>query len=105
MLPLKCVIKLNSTCCGFGGSKGFEKKWEKHAKKIGQSLFDEIKDAQPDVIVSSCVTCRFQIRNLLSEKILLSESEDLHKHIFSKNVHLNKILVVHPLILASEMLR
>ena len=105
LLPLKSIIKLNSTCCGFGGSKGFEKKWAKHAEKIGQSLLDEIRDFQPDIIVSPCVTCRFQIRNLLGEKILFSEYEDLHNFIFSKNIHSNKIVVVHPLILASEMLK
>ena len=105
LLPLKSVIELKSTCCGFGGSKGFEKKWAKHAEKIGQSLLDEIMTAKPDVIVSPCVTCRFQIRNILSEKTLFSESEDLHNRIFSKNAHSNKILVVHPLILASQMLK
>ena len=104
LLPLKSVIELQSTCCGFGGSKGFEKKWAKHAEKIGQSLLDEIKISRPDVIVSPCITCRFQIRNLLSERTLFSESEDLHNLILSKNVPSNKILVVHPLVLASQML-
>ncbi|MFC2161262.1 FAD-binding and (Fe-S)-binding domain-containing protein [Acidobacteriota bacterium] len=105
LLPHKKVIELKSTCCGFGGSKGFEKKWEKHAEKIGQSLMQEILTDKPDVIISPCVTCRFQIRNLLSAKTLLSESEDIQKLFSSKNARSNKIIVVHPLVLASQLLK
>ena len=105
LLPLKSVVELKSTCCGFGGSKGFEKKWAKHTEKIGLALLNEIRTVRPDILVSSCVTCRFQIRNLLNAKTLVSESEDLHNFIFSKDAESNKILVVHPLILASQMLK
>ncbi|MCJ7578960.1 MAG: FAD-binding oxidoreductase [Candidatus Aminicenantes bacterium] len=105
LLPLRSIIKLNSNCCGFGGSKGFEKKWAIHAEKIGQSLLDEILDTDPDIIVSPCVTCRFQIRKLLKEKILFSEYKDLQNLLLSKNDPSNKILVIHPLILASAMLK
>ena len=106
MLPVADIIELKTNCCGFGGSRGFEKKWAKHAEKIGEALADEICAVKPDIVVSPCVTCRLQIRKLLGIKTILSESEDLHNFILSKeSQNLGKTLVVHPLILASEMLK
>jgi len=46
------------------------------------------------------------MRKLLGIKTMFSESDDLHNFILSKeSQNLGKILVVHPLILASEMLK
>jgi glycerol-3-phosphate dehydrogenase subunit C len=106
MLPVADIIELKTNCCGFGGSRGFEKKWAKHAEKIGEALADEICTIKPDIIVSPCVTCRLQIRKLLGIKTMFSESDDLHNFVLSKGLHnLGKRLVVHPLVLASEMLK
>lgn len=106
MLPVADITELKTNCCGFGGSRGFEKKWAEHAEKIGEALADEICTVKPDIIVSPCVTCRLQMRKLLGIKTMFSESDDLHNFILSKeSQNLGKILVVHPLILASEMLK
>jgi FAD/FMN-containing dehydrogenase/Fe-S oxidoreductase len=106
MLPVADVIELKTNCCGFGGSRGFEKKWAKHADKIGEALTHEISTVKPDIIVSQCVTCRLQMRKLLGVKTLFSESEDLHNLLLSdESRELGEIRVVHPLILASEMLK
>lgn len=103
-LPVTDVIKLETKCCGFGGSRGFEKKWAYHAERIGKNLKDEIWSFKPQVIVSSCVTCRFQIRRLLGEKIVTSEYDDFHRFIWGKEKIIEKIHVVHPLVLAYELL-
>lgn len=103
-LPVDNVIKLETRCCGFGGSRGFEKKWAQHADRIGQALIDEIRSIEPHIVVSPCVTCRLQIRKLLGEKIMLSEAEDFHKFILEDKRTPGRIQVVHPLILAHELL-
>ena len=103
-LSLADTIELKTECCGFGGSRGFEKKWAHHADKIGEALADEIRDFRPHVIVSSCVTCRFQIRKLLGEKSVVSEADDLNSFIRKDGKSSDKIPVVHPLVLAHELL-
>lgn len=99
------VIELKTRCCGFGGSRGFEKKWATHASLIGEAIASEIHAIQPRIIVSSCVTCRLQIRKLLGVRISHSESSDLHTFMqgsYKKNSM--EIIVVHPLVLAHELL-
>ena len=104
-LPLGETKTLSTSCCGFGGSRGFEKKWVQHAERIGKSLADEIQSFKPDVVVSPCVTCRIQIRKLLREKIGTSELEDLRSVIDGEIKNAEKIQVVHPLVLAFEILK
>ncbi|GAI78024.1 unnamed protein product, partial [marine sediment metagenome] len=72
MLPVADITELKTNCCGFGGSRGFEKKWAEHAEKIGEALADEICTVKPDIIVSPCVTCRLQMRKLLGIKTMFS---------------------------------
>jgi FAD/FMN-containing dehydrogenase/Fe-S oxidoreductase len=103
-LSVADIIELETKCCGFGGSRGFEKKWAHHAERIGENLRDEIRSFQPHIVVSSCVTCRFQIRKLLGERTMVSEYDDLHKFIWGEEKNLEKIRVVHPLVLAHELL-
>ena len=103
-LPGTDVIELETKCCGFGGSRGFEKKWAHHAERIGENLRDEIQSFQPQIVISSCVTCRFQIRKLLGERTLVSEYDDFHKYIRGEEQKCERIHVVHPLILAHELL-
>ena len=104
-LPVAETKVLTTSCCGFGGSRGFEKKWAQHAERIGQALATEIQSFKPNVVVSPCVTCRIQIRNLLGEKIRASESEDLERLISGESMNTGKIQVVHPLVFAFEILK
>jgi len=103
-LPVADIIELETNCCGFGGSRGFEKKWARHADIIGKTLGDEIRSIQPQIVVSPCVTCRFQMRKLLGEKTIVSEAADLHKFIWEDEKKSRKIHVVHPLVIAHELL-
>lgn len=105
MLTCKDIVRLETKCCGFGGSRGLEKRWADHAQSIGKDLADEIVLKKPDIIVSSCITCRMQIRSLIGEKIMVSESADVFHFINSQKSDSKRILVVHPLILASELLK
>jgi FAD/FMN-containing dehydrogenase/Fe-S oxidoreductase len=105
MLTRKDIVRLETKCCGFGGSRGLEKRWADHAENIGKDLADEIVFKRPDIVVSSCITCRLQIRCLIGGKIIVSESADVFHFINSQKSGSNRILVVHPLILASELLK
>lgn len=106
LLPVADVRELKTNCCGFGGSRGFEKKWIPHAERIGKALADEIRKAEPDVIVSPCVTCRLQIRRLLDLQTAVPEYEALFQKFSPKGLsRFAEIVVVHPLILASQMVR
>ncbi len=99
------AIELTTKCCGFGGSRGFEKKWAAHADRIGEALSAEIRSIQPQIIVSSCVTCRLQIRKLMGLRVSLSESWDLCTFIEGGDKkNSGEILVVHPLVLAHALL-
>lgn len=100
LLPGVEVIGLETSCCGFGGSRGFEKKWVHHAEKIGKELVAEIHSVNPEIVVSSCVTCRLQIRKLLGIQNLNSEKESLKRYFLTEKFHSKQeIQVVHPLVL------
>lgn len=105
-LPVRKTRVLETNCCGFGGSRGFEKRWAQHAERIGLSLANEILAFKPHIVVSPCVTCRLQIRKLTGMDLTVSESEDLRKFIHSQEADHKSgdIQVVHPLVLAYEML-
>jgi len=104
MMSLKEIVHLKTKCCGFGGSRGLEKQWSKHAERIGDELVREIALEKPDIIVSPCVTCRMQIRALIGSKSTVSESKDIARFLNTNVAFQNRIMVVHPLIIASELL-
>ena len=98
------AFELRTKCCGFGGSRGFEKKWASHADRIGEALGREIRESRPHIIVSSCLTCRFQIRKLIGEKIADTEADDLRSFLRDGGKPRDRIPVVHPLILAHALM-
>lgn len=52
-------------CCGMGGSLGFKKDFHEASIKLGGPLFDKIKAAEPEAIVTDCLSCRLQFMQLL----------------------------------------
>jgi len=52
---------LDPKCCGIAGTFGFKKENYDYSQKIGQPLFDEILSAAPDIVVTDCETCKWQI--------------------------------------------
>lgn len=61
MIPGVELIQLDSQCCGISGTYGFKKENYERSQKIGEGLFRQIKDVNPDVVCTDCETCKWQI--------------------------------------------
>ncbi len=64
------LVILNSECCGMSGTYGFKKEYFKISEMIGSQLFKKIDDAGPEVVVTDCVTCKWQIENMTGYRVL-----------------------------------
>ncbi len=60
-IPGLRLIILHSECCGFAGTYGLKKEYQPIADAIGQTLFDQIAAAGPDIVITDCETCKWQI--------------------------------------------
>ncbi len=61
---------LPSQCCGSAGTYGFKSENYETSIKIGQPVFDHISANKPDIVVTDCETCKWQIEeNTQSEAI------------------------------------
>jgi len=61
MIPGVEMVELMPLCCGIAGTFGFKKENYRYSQDIGQSLFDSIRAANPETVVTECETCRWQI--------------------------------------------
>ncbi len=61
MIPGLDLTILNSQCCGIAGTYGFKKENYKYSQAIGEGLFKQINDLNPDVVSTDCETCQWQI--------------------------------------------
>lgn len=61
MIPGLELIRLDSRCCGIGGTYGFKKENYEVSQTIGAPLFEQINEVKPDVVVTDCETCKWQI--------------------------------------------
>jgi len=52
---------LHSECCGIAGTYGFKREHYRIAQDVGRELFDKIDAAEPDLVVTDCETCKWQI--------------------------------------------
>lgn len=60
-IPGLQLIPLQPQCCGIAGTFGFKKENYDYSQKIGSSLFDEIRELNPDLVATDCETCKWQI--------------------------------------------
>ncbi|MEW6077193.1 MAG: anaerobic glycerol-3-phosphate dehydrogenase subunit GlpC [Thermodesulfobacteriota bacterium] len=60
-IPGLRLILLHSECCGIAGTYGFKKEFHAIAQDIGHRLFDQIEQANPDIVITDCETCKWQI--------------------------------------------
>ena len=61
-----CVQNLKVSddyCCGIAGSYGFKKEKHSLSMKIGEPLFNAIKEASPELVITDCGTCKAQIKD------------------------------------------
>lgn len=61
MIPGVEFVPLPSQCCGIAGTYGFKKENYDYSQKIGESLFEAIKEANPEIVATDCETCKWQI--------------------------------------------
>jgi len=52
-------------CCGMGGSLGYKKGFHDASVSLGSSIAAKIKASVPDLVVTDCLSCRFQFQHLL----------------------------------------
>ncbi|WP_288271202.1 anaerobic glycerol-3-phosphate dehydrogenase subunit C [uncultured Mitsuokella sp.] len=50
-------------CCGISGNYGFKKEKYDISMKIGEKLFERIKESTADDVICDCPTCRMQIKH------------------------------------------
>lgn len=61
MIPGVKLTVLKSQCCGIAGTYGFKKENYKYSQAIGDSLFRQIEEVNPDIVATDCETCKWQI--------------------------------------------
>ena len=61
MIPGVDFRMLDSQCCGIAGTYGFKKEHYEDSQKIGESLFQQIRDYMVDMVATDCETCKWQI--------------------------------------------
>lgn len=61
LLPGLKISKITDTCCGMGGSYGLKTSSYKMSQEIGKHVFEEIRAAMPDKVVTDCGGCKLQI--------------------------------------------
>jgi glycerol-3-phosphate dehydrogenase subunit C len=62
-IPGVRIEDLDAGCCGMSGTFGFKEEKYETSMAVGQRLFDRIREAGPDIVVTECATCRMQIEH------------------------------------------
>lgn len=52
---------LHSECCGISGTYGFKEENYEVSQAIGRHLFEQIDAVKPDIVITDCETCKWQI--------------------------------------------
>ena len=61
LIPGVELTILDSCCCGIAGTYGFKKENYQYSQGIGEPLFRQIREVNPDVVATDCETCKWQI--------------------------------------------
>lgn len=61
MIPGLDLKVLEQRCCGISGTFGFKKENYAISQKIGSKLYESIYAANPEVVITDCETCKWQI--------------------------------------------
>lgn len=61
MIPGLDLKVLEQKCCGISGTFGFKKENYAISQKIGSQLYENIYAANPEVVITDCETCKWQI--------------------------------------------
>ena len=61
LIPGLDLKLLHSECCGLSGTYGFKKEFHQISQDVGSDLFHRIERINPDIVVTDCETCKWQI--------------------------------------------
>lgn len=61
MIPGLQLDVLEQKCCGISGTFGFKKEGYELSRKIGEELFEDIRNHAPEAVITDCETCKWQI--------------------------------------------
>lgn len=64
MIPGLDLKVLEQRCCGISGTFGFKKENYAISQKIGSQLYEIIYAANPEVVITDCETCKWQIEGV-----------------------------------------
>ena len=56
-------------CCGMGGIMGFKREFHDTSIHLGNKLMNIIKDLDPEMLITDCLSCRLQFKQLLPYKV------------------------------------
>ena len=64
------AIQGNLYCCGLAGVMGFKGNFHEASIELGRRLIDKIKEKNPEILVTDCLSCRLQFNQFLPHKVL-----------------------------------
>jgi len=64
------LIILNAECCGIAGTFGFKSENYELSQDIGENLFKQIEEAEPEIVITDCETCKMQIEMNTKYRVL-----------------------------------
>ena len=56
-------------CCGMGGIMGFKREFHDTSIHLGNKLMNIIKDLDPEMLITDCLSCRLQFKQLLPYEV------------------------------------
>jgi len=59
------AIQGNLYCCGLAGVMGFKRDFHEASVQLGSRLILKIKEMNPEILVTDCLSCRLQFNQLL----------------------------------------
>jgi Fe-S oxidoreductase len=86
LIPGLSVEEVGTVCCGMAGYHGYKKAHSALSMEIGSKLFEEIRLAQVNRVVTSCGACKLQIEAGTGAKaihpvVLLQEAYGARQHL------------------------
>ena len=69
LIPGMELTVLEQKCCGIAGTFGFKKENYELSQKIGASLYEDIREAHAQMVITDCETCKWQIEGGTGMKV------------------------------------
>jgi len=64
------AIQGNLYCCGLAGVMGFKRDFHEASIELGSRLIGKIREMNPEILVTDCLSCRLQFKQLLPNEVV-----------------------------------